>query len=107
MAKHELPVGYEKYFDAKFENTDNKINGVDEKVNGVVKEMKKLNGSVADLKIQEIKSAGLRKTFIPDYKKTKKKVNIIGIAVIVLVIMFILLVEESRVVLITVFASLF
>lgn len=107
MADKKLPAYYEKYFDEKFHHTNDKINGVDEKVNGVKKELKKLNGSVSELKNQDGKSEVLRATYIPDFIKTKKKVNILLISVIVLTILFILFVEESRVILNTVFSGLF
>lgn len=97
---NKLPVGYEKYFDAKFENTDGKINGVKE-------ELVKLNGSVKELKEQDIKSGVLRDTYIPDYNRTKKKVSFLIVSVIILTILFILFVEESRVILNTVFSGLF
>lgn len=106
MADKKLPVYYEKYFDEKFAHTDDRIKAVDRKVNGVKKELESINGCVKELSKQDARSAELRKTLIPDYKKTKKKVNILLISVIILVVLFILFVEETRVVLGTVFSGL-
>ena len=103
----QLPGYFKNYLDEKFAHTDDKINVVDAKVNGVQKELESVNGCVQELIKQEVKSDQLRKTLIPDYQKTKKKVSLLIVSVIILTVLFILFVEESRVILSTVFSGLF
>jgi len=89
MSNGKLPAYFQRYFDEnqkyldeKFDHIGDKINdvkkdvcGIQKEVKGVKVELKKMNGSVASLETYRQQSIKIQETWLPDYKKTRDKVN--------------------------------